>query len=182
MTEDAPRFYGRVVPSAEDQRLLDSGWFDTHHTSFAYPSGSWWRNGALVVDEQGPGLVDADGTRHSLPLPPWGGRLVYATVTMEVQGGVGSDTSLFVTDEGDHPVLMLPADGFSEETARGFADAAGLAFVVPEITDVDKLGRCYPGYDSRPHPYYDLRRSREDRERSVTGRMRRLLGRRSPDV
>lgn len=83
---------------------------------------------------------------------------------------------LFVADDARHPLFRLPDDGFSEEVLRGFA-AAGLAFVIPDTGSGAELDRLYPGYDSHPRPYYDLRRNRADRERSVAGRVRRLLRR-----
>lgn len=181
MTDGPVRFYGRTKPGPDQQRLLDSGWFDTHRGSAVYASGSWWRNGALVVDEQGPALIDADGERHQLALPPWGGKLVYATEMMTVQGGVGRYVYLFIADEQNHPLIRLPHDGFDKELAAGFAAAAGLTYVEPDSAQPQDLKRIYPGYKDRPHPYFDLRRSRSDREHSVSGRVRRLFGRSESD-
>jgi hypothetical protein len=45
------------------------------------PSRSWWERGALVVDDAGPALIDADGNRVPVPVPAGGGRLIRMAVT-----------------------------------------------------------------------------------------------------
>lgn len=182
MSGDRPHFYGRVVPDRMTREHLESGYFDTHRPSWYNPSVSWWSHGALVVDDQGPGFVDADGVRHPLSLPPWGGKLVYAREYAQAGGKGMFVPSVFVTDEHDHPLFGLPENGFTTEVLRGFAEAAGLTFVEPDTRDSSELKRRYPGFKSPSKSYKHLQRNRADRERSVAGRVRRLLGRSSPEV
>ena len=98
-------------------------------------SASWFSKGALEWDGTQLAVVDADGERHPVPLPPNGGRLVrYDAVIIE--GAAATPTwSLFVADEQSHRVAELPAIGFSHVTGLGdLAAAAGLGYEELRLT------------------------------------------------
>jgi hypothetical protein len=136
-----------IVQPRPDERLQrvrdkgpDKGWIERRID----PSDSWWEKGALVVDDQGSALVDADGARHPFPAAAQGGYLVRATVTVMTGGGGHPvpDLLFFLaapTDQGKRVLLRLPSQGFGEgEVGEGeleaFALAAGLTYVERDLT------------------------------------------------
>lgn len=172
-------FYGRVVADDDTQRLLDNGWYDANPGKGAKgASGGWWRKGALVVDGEGPGIVDAEGVRHSLPLPSSGGQLVLAYVQSAWVGYSSGRLNyrVFVADANDRLVCHLPDEGVTEELAQSFAEAAGLRFVLDKKTlNWDQLKRRY-GDIFGEDDYSNLRWTRADFEYGIKDRIRRLFG------
>lgn len=171
------------------------------------PSRSWWRHGALVVDETGPALIDADGLRVPIPVPPAGGVLVRMEVTADpvkarphplapppggwrlparrgkprppVPQPSGTVYLTFICEPGGRVTARLPGEeeGFSSDAMASFAAAAGLRY---EQRDKKSL-RNYSGL----HTSLDLRACVDDAAyRASSGaRIRRMLGlqgRRSP--
>lgn len=134
--------------------------------------------GALLAEAGEVALVDADGERHRLPVPPWGGRLIKAgepTLTTP-SGGPGSVYTLFVADENGHPLVRLPHTGFDDDVLDGFAAAAGLAYEVQNLP-LGQMPKAYPDLAGS----LELREAVHDREQrapSAKGGWRRLLGRR----
>lgn len=145
----------RPRPDDREQRVRDKGankgWIERRID----PSDSWWRAGALIVDDQGPALIDADGVRHPFPEAARGGYLVRATLTF-MGGGGGrpiTDLMLFVADQGKQVLLRLPDEGFGEaEVDQGeldaFARAAGLTYLEPDLTYAK--GTEFPGLRDAP--------------------------------
>lgn len=171
------------------------------------PSRSWWRQGALVVDDRGPALIDADGLRVPIPVPPDGGVLVRLAVTADplthrpnplaAQPGQrrlpmrrgkarppapkpsGTVYLSFICGPGGKVTARLPGEeeGFSDEGMASFAAAAGLRY---EQQDKKSL-RKYSGL----HTSLDLRACVDDAtyRASRGARVKRMLGvqgRRSP--
>lgn len=136
------------------------------------PSRKWWRNGALVVDDAGPAVIDADGYRIPVPVPPVGG-----TVIRSVLGGSSSPTMFFyfVSGPDGRVTARLPGetDGFSEEGLAGFARAAGLGFTEIVASPIEA-----PGYAKSVNytdcifdaEYRNSRRSRLKRALHYEGR------------
>lgn len=179
---DSP-FYVRMTPDEHTQGLLDSGWFEAHPgKSRKDASGDWWRNGALVVDAEGPGIVSAEGVRHSLPVPASGGQVIVAYLA-NLSPGFGSGHlayRVFIADAQDRLVCHLPRAGMSEELAQSFAEAAGLRYVEDAKTfDLDELKRRY-GDVMGDDTYSNLRWTRVDLEYRKTDRLRRLFGKKPP--
>jgi hypothetical protein len=170
------------------------------------PSRSWWRHGALVVDEAGPALIDADGLRVPIPVPAAGGVLVRLAVTADplnhrpnplvAQPGrrrprlrgqapppppkpSGTVYLNFICDPGGQVTVRLPGEeeGFGDEAMTSFAAAAGLRY---EQRDKKSLKNT-----SGLHTSLDLRACVDDAGyRASRGarvkRMLRMQGRRSP--
>lgn len=171
------------------------------------PSRSWWQNGALVIDAAGPALIDADGMRVPIPVPPAGGVLVRLTVTADplthrpnplaakpgerrlpvrrgkarpsVPKPSGTVYLSFIYGPGGKVTARLPGEeeGFSDEAMASFAEAAGLRY---EHRDKKSL-RDYAGL----HTSVDLRTCVDDAtyRASRGARVKRMLGvqgRRSP--
>ena len=171
------------------------------------PSRSWWQHGALVVDEAGPALIDADGMRVPIPVPPTGGVLVRLAVTADplthrpnplaAQPGQrrlpirrgkarppapklsGTVYLPFICGPDGKVSARLPGEeeGFSDEAMASFAAAAGLRY---EQQDRKSLGN-YSGL----HTSLDLRACVDDAtyRASRGARVKRILrvqGRRSP--
>jgi hypothetical protein len=109
---------------------------------------SWWDNGALVVDGAGAGLIDADGVRHPLPVPPWGGKLIMAGDGV-IAGSAKVEVlyTVFIADEQNHVLVRLPGveDGFDRADLRSFAVAAGLNFDVQLFSSTRNVKKAYPG-------------------------------------
>jgi hypothetical protein len=169
------------------------------------PSRSWWQHGALVVDEAGPALIDADGLRVPIPVPATGGVLVRLAVTADpvpirphplaAQPGrrprlrgqapppppkpSGTVYLNFICGPGGKVTVRLPGqeEGFSDEAMASFAKAAGLRY---EQRDKKSLKKT-----SGLHTSLDLRACVDDAAyRATLGarvkRMLRVQGRRSP--
>ena len=171
------------------------------------PSRSWWEHGALVVDEAGPALIDADGLRVPIPVPATGGVLVRLTVTVDPvahrPNPLAADPNrrrlprrrgqakppppkpsgtvylMFICGAGGQVTARLPGEeeGFGDEAMASFAAAAGLRY---EKRDKKSL-RHYSGL----HSSLDLRACVDDAAyRASRGarvkRMFRVQGRRSP--
>lgn len=97
------------------------------------PARSWWDRGALVVDGAGAALVDADGCRVPIPLPPEGGVLNEHHTSVSGGGMPGRSwvlTSYNVCDRDGRSLAALPTDGFTRRDFQAFAEAAGLGFHV----------------------------------------------------
>ncbi|HEX3592682.1 MAG TPA: hypothetical protein VHV74_23910 [Pseudonocardiaceae bacterium] len=77
------------------------------------PTAGWWHNGGLIVDEQGPALVDAAGLRHELP----------TRTAALVQ--VSAPRAVLLVDQRAMLLARLPTTGFDEPDLRRFAAAAG---------------------------------------------------------
>lgn len=81
------------------------------------PTAGWWHNGGLILDDEGPALVDAAGLRHTLP----------ATTAALVR--LTAPRSVLLVDGRQALVARLPTTGFDERDLRRFAAAAGWLFV-----------------------------------------------------
>lgn len=102
------------------------------------PSTEWWERGGLLVDDQGPALVDADGHERRFPsfVRGW-------LITFEVfdAAGAGVFSQLFSLASPVPPyvrVLELPGDrmgGLSSGYYRHFADEAGFYYVEKDPHD-----------------------------------------------
>ncbi len=171
------------------------------------PSRSWWQHGALVVDEAGPALIDADGLRVPIPVPATGGALVRLAVTVDPvahrPNPLAADPNRrrlpgrrgqakppppkpsgivylnFISGPGGQVAARLPGreEGFSDEAMASFAEATGLRY---EQQDKKSLKNY-----SRLHTSLDLRACVDDAAyRASRGarlkRMLRVQGRRSP--
>jgi hypothetical protein len=137
----------RPVPSEHERAGIEAG---KGRVSLGV-SGSWYLKGGLGCDSAGLYLTDADGERHSIPVPPTGGQLVRLTHVHTFQGGSSKTYELFVADEQHHRLAVFPHDGFEE--VPGFdavAQAAGLAFVEPSARDVSGDGG-YPSTSETLH-------------------------------
>jgi hypothetical protein len=77
------------------------------------PTVGWWHNGGLILDDQGPALVDAAGLRHGLP----------AGATTLVQ--LTAPKSVLLMDVHEQLLARLPTTGFDDDDLRRFAVAAG---------------------------------------------------------
>ncbi len=77
------------------------------------PTAGWWHNGGLILDEQGPALVDAAGLRHGLP----------PDTTTLVQ--LSAPRSVLLMDIHEQLLARLPTTGFDDHDLRRFAVAAG---------------------------------------------------------
>jgi hypothetical protein len=171
------------------------------------PSRSWWQRGALVVDEAGPALIDADGLRVPVPVPATGGVLVRLAVTVDpvairphplaLQPGrrrlprrrgqaappppkpSGTVYLNFISGPGGKVTARLPGpeEGFSDAAMASFAEAGGMRY---EQRDKKSL-KNYSGL----HSSLDLRACVDDAAYRATrgARVKRMLhvqGRRSP--
>jgi hypothetical protein len=150
------------------------------------PSDSWWEKGGLVVDEQGPALIDADGVRHPFPEAARGGNLVRATVTLAAGGGGGRPLDallLFVTSSsagGQRVVLRLPREGFGEAEVEeteleAFARRAGLAYVERDY-GTSSQEREFPGFSHAPSLEWAIH-DEATRDRSLSSRLHRAADR-----
>jgi hypothetical protein len=193
---ELPRYWRDRIAEGTDQTGLGRA-----------PSRSWWQHGALVVDEEGPALIDADGMRVPIPVPPAGGVLVRMAVTADplthrpnplaAQPGQrrlptrrakarppapkpsGTVYLTFISGPDGKVTARLPGEeeGFSDKAMASFAAAAGMRY---EQRDKKSL-RNY----SRLHTSLDLRACVDDASyRASRGaRIKRMLGvqgRRSP--
>ena len=141
------------------------------------PSRKWWRNGALVVDDAGPAIIDADGYRIAIPVPPAGGMLVRSVVGGSSSSYGSSPTMFFyfVADPDGRVTARLPGetDGFTEDGLKDFARAAGMGFTEIVRNPVDA-----PGYSKSVNfddcifdrDYRASRRSRMKRALRYEGR------------
>jgi hypothetical protein len=98
------------------------------------------------VDEHGPAVVDADGCRVPIPVPPAGGSVVeFGALT--TGGGYPARSTVFTThdicDRDNRRVAALPHDGFTRQDYQRFAAAAGLEY--PVWTDKGRPQRP-PGF------------------------------------
>lgn len=145
------------------------------------PSDSWWEKGALVADDDGPSLIDADGQRHPFPETAQGGYLVESSVKLEA-GAPGDSIPrrfLFVaapSELGRRVLLVLPAQGFGGDLdgrmglAR-FARRAGLEWVLRTYRSGLEY-KEFPGMREAPN-LEDAIHDQATRERSAMGRLHR---------
>lgn len=181
----------------------------TDQTGFGRaPSRSWWRHGALVVDEAGPALIDADGLRVPIPVPPAGGVLVRLEVRAEplkhrpnplvprpgqqprrrarrgkarppVPQPSGTVYLTFICGPGGEVTARLPGD------EEGFSDEAMASFAAAAGLRYEQRDKkSLPGYRGL-HTSLDLRACVDDAayRASRGARLKRVLGvqgRRSP--
>jgi hypothetical protein len=155
--------------------MLEEGWQDKWDNKWTMPGRGWWINGALVVDDGGAALIDADGGRHPLDLPPWGGRLVRSgePAIHLASGGAAESAAVFVADETGHPVLRVPSAGFDDDALRQFAAAAGLTYEVYHLS-LGETGKYFPGLLHAPH-LSGVIHDRAQRDLRLGGRLRRLV-------
>ena len=193
---ELPRYWRDRIADGTDQSGLGRA-----------PSRSWWQHGALVVDEEGPALIDADGMRMPIPVPPAGGVLVRLAVTADplnlpphplaARAGQrrlptrrakarppapkpsGTVYLTFVCGPDGKVTARLPGEeeGFTDAAMGSFAAAAGMRY---EHRDKKAL-RNYSGL----HTSLDLRSCVDDAtyRASRGARVKRMLGvqgRRSP--
>lgn len=133
-----------------------------------------------MVDDHGPAIIDSDGLRIPIPVPPAGGVLV-RSVSVGSSSGFGSSPTTFwyyVADRDGRALARIPGDtlGFDDEALQDFARAAGLGFteVIASPTDA-------PGY-SEAVDFFDCLYDRDYR-RTRKSRFNRLLryeGKNSP--
>ena len=157
--------------------MLEQGWENKWDNKWTAPGRGWWTNGALEVDEDGASLIDADGNRHPLELPQWGGRLVKAAepAIHTASGGAAESAALFVTDESGHPALRVPSAGFDDDALARFAAAAGLTYEVYHLS-LGETGKYFPGLLRTPR-MGGVTHDRTQRDQRLSGRLRRLVGR-----
>lgn len=174
----AEQIRARPRPSASYQRIHNKGPRWLHRTD---PSDSWWENGALVVDDDGPTPIRSADHRHPFPEAAAGGFLVHSTSTLAA-GAPGRPlklVALFVAappELGQRVLLVLPYQGFGEGVQGStemieFARAAGLRF-----TERDFLGGAqekeYPGMAHAPNLRWAIY-DQAHRDRSLVARLRR---------
>lgn len=163
------------------QRTKDKGDNETWMDRILDPSDSWWEKGALVADQEGPALFDADGQRHPFPETTQGGYLVESSVGVEAgaPGGSLPRRSLFVAAPdglGRRVLLVLPPQGFGGdldgrmELAR-FARRAGLELVLRTYGS-GRQDQEFPGMREAPN-LEDAIHDRATRERSPMSRLHR---------
>lgn len=136
----------RPVPDAGQRELMQRG--KDRKGLWKYgPSRAWWDRGALVVDDAGPAVVDADGLRVPVPVPPSGGGIVRFT-----SGGGGTNYgpaavrhNFYVCDADRRKVALLPADGFATSDFERLAAVLGWAFE-SRSTDVKNDPGLSPGF------------------------------------
>jgi hypothetical protein len=156
--------------------MLEHGWENKWDNKWTAAGRGWWANGALVVEEDGAALVDADGGRHPLDLPAFGGRLIKAgePAIHLSSGGAAESAAIFVADETGHPVLRIPAHGFDDQGLRQFAAAAGLTYEVYHLS-LGKTDKFFPHLLRSPGLGGAVH-DRAQRDRRLSGRVRRLFG------
>lgn len=146
----------------------------TYRGNFIKPALGWWQRGALVSDEQGQALIDADGQRH--PFPPGAAVLWDIFQTGEGSANASPGTPrLLLTNAGNTVLLQLPTDGWQTQELALFAEQAGLRYKSFR-GDVGALKKAFPNWYGAP----SLVRAVKDqamRERSLGARVGRLLGR-----
>jgi hypothetical protein len=185
--EQSQKIMVRPRPNEHQQRMLTKprkSWL----ARTIDPSDSWWEKGALVVDRQGPALIDADGIRHPFP-EARGGFLVQSNVT--VAGGAPTGPAhyglLFVAaspEHGQRVLLRLPNEGFGE-TAQdqfeldGFARGAGLTYALREY-GARSQDDDYPGFKEAPSLEWAIH-DQATRDRSLKSRLHRARRQGQPD-
>lgn len=208
-----PAVWARPLPNGRDQRAAEKNkdkgprW----HLFPGYPSASWWLRGALVADDEGAGLIDADGVRRPFPFST-GGCFLVRGQTSGAGRTTGDDygpgmTSLFIAapeSYGKRTLLRLPANGFYRDYGRkgldkemevesrlkSFAARAGMEFVerlyeetLPTTSMQAGPNPEFPGYFKAPS-WEDAVYDQATKARRLTelpAGLRSLLGRRKPE-
>ena len=171
----------RPRPNEYFQRIKEKGDNKTWMDRILDPSDSWWENGALVADDDGPALIDADGQRHPFPETAQGGFLVESRVRLEAgaPGGAIPRRFLFVAapaELGRQVLLVLPPQGFGGDLDGRmglvrFARRAGLEWVLRTYRS-GLQDREFPGMREAPN-LEDAIHDQATRERSPMGRLHR---------
>ena len=133
----------RPVPNDVDRRHLDR-YARTGKRRKGMVSPSWWEHGALVADDDGPGLIDADGVRHALPpLPP--GAVVLDS-TGQSATGLRPNYLFVVSGPGPDGVGLLDISGsfgFGYEGGLGrWAERLGLRLSFEVGGEYQTVYRC----------------------------------------
>lgn len=129
MTAPNLRLVLRPVPGPVDRDNMDRG-VDRKGINRSGPSREWWARGALVVDDDGPAVVDADGLRVPMPIPPGGGQIVWYTSGggSSSYGPAGFSWNVYVCDADRRKVAQLPDRGFDESDFERLAALLGVPF------------------------------------------------------
>ena len=111
------------------------------------PSREWWARGALVIDDGGPAVVDADGLRVPVPVPPGGGQIVrYSSGGGSSSYGPGGIlVDIYVCDADRRKVAQLPRDGFERSDFERFAAVLGVPFE-SRVSDYKTDPGLVPGF------------------------------------
>lgn len=135
----------RPKPTDADVRAMATG-ADQKGLRKYGPSRSWWDRGAVIVDEAGPAVVDANGWRVPIPVPPDGGKICEHRSAMNGGGMPGRSWTLVmfhVCDRDGRALAALPADGFTGEDYQRLARAAGLGY---EVQRAGRVPAEVPGF------------------------------------
>ena len=174
MTEQGEPLFVRPEPSDRDKKTMAN----RKETGRRYPaeaSTEWWERGGLLVDDQGPAVVDADGYQRRFP--PW----VRGWVIL-CQPPVGYNLPNFAkrfalatpTPQTYRIVLDLPSEykaGLFSGHYEHFAEVAGFYFVYQGN-----------GVRSRPVPrgqgasWWDAVNTLDDRRNVASAKVARRLG------
>lgn len=162
----------RPHPDESDLRAIDPA---IKHDGFDRdrPSRSWWDTGALIVNDDGVALIDADGEPH--PFPPGGAVMVR---TEEVGPGTISWTlhNLYLTDANGRVLVRLPVEGWADDELREFSGHAGLEFA-ERVVGMGNLNKELPGWSKAPNLSGAIH-DQSWRDQRPGGRIRRMFTRR----
>ncbi|HMK98053.1 MAG TPA: hypothetical protein VK425_10940 [Acidimicrobiales bacterium] len=162
-------FLARAHPDKDTELLMASGQYRPHWPS---PGLGWWAHGALVIDDVGPALIDADGQRHPLSLE---GAAKLCSVEEFTAGSGPSTYHLFVTDAGDNVLVELPpiTCGWDEAELKELAYRAGLEYEAWWLDKIDAAA-TFPRALRTPSLRGAIH-DKDQRERALPSRMGRLL-------
>lgn len=173
---DSPRFWRRPQPSEDDRKVIAER--QAGRKFLTEPSNGWWERGALVVDDRGPALIDADGARRDFPSSVAGAWLIFNRWYMTTGNGAAEITGAFLAapTEPHRVLLRLPAQGFEEADYQAFAACAGFTYGDTATMTIIETEKRYPGSDSRRGPSWsDAVFTREDLDQRVGARLKRRL-------
>lgn len=166
----------RPTPTPKEQKRLDKG----RRKTSDWTTKAWFDNGGLVVADDGLAVLDADGGRHPVPVPPAARIAGVRSEWQPYRGKPRVTTEYSVLNGANQVVAELPSAHFSSDDIERLARAAGIPFV---FTDTTLKGITDPWYEPAPEGVLKLRYSSKITKRRVERNpLLRLVSCASPDL
>ena len=150
----------RPKPTPKEKKRLDKG----RRKTSDWTTKAWFENGGRVVDDEGLVVIDADGGRHPVPVPPAARLAGVRSEWRPYRGGPRTTTEYSLLNGASQVVAELPSAHFDADDMEQLARAAGIPFVFTDAT-LDEVNN--PWYEPAPEGVLKLRYSSKITKRRI---------------